>query len=151
MAMMKRSVWVIFILGVFSSFSSSIAHGDLRYGSISDDASFPFFDQVLFALPLHLSTALGICFLGFSVYFQIIWDGYGVFSGKLGVKGCLSELFLEFGGSIAFDLRSEVSFLIQVFGLVMVCSQAGRESSGGGIRRRVGISHFLVFNSARLW
>lgn len=111
----------------------------------------PFFDQVLFALPLHLSTALGICFLGFSVYFQIIWDGYGVFSGELGVKGCLSDLFLEFGGSIAFDLRSEVSFLIQVFGLVMVCSQAGRESSGGGVRRRVGISHFLVFNSARLW
>lgn len=37
--MMKRSVWVIFVSRVFSCFSSSIAHGDLRYGSISDDTS----------------------------------------------------------------------------------------------------------------
>jgi len=40
-----------------------------------------------------------------------------------GVEGCLSDLFLEFGGPITFDLRSGVSFLAQFFWRVLVFSR----------------------------
>jgi hypothetical protein len=56
---------------------------------------------------------------------------------------CLTNLFLESGGPISFDSRLGVSFLTQVFGLVIVSSLADRWSSGGGIQRSVEISHCL--------
>ena len=50
-------------------------------------------------------------------------------------------MFLESSGLITFDSSSGVSFLTQVFGLVLVSSPVDRRSSGGGIQRSVGLSH----------
>jgi hypothetical protein len=50
-------------------------------------------------------------------------------------------MFLESSGLITFDSRLGVSFLTQVFGLVLVSSLVDWRSSGGGIQRSVGLSH----------
>jgi len=47
----------------------------------------------------------------------------------LGVVGCLSDLFLESDGTTTIDSRSGVSFLTQVFWLVLVSSRGIRTSA----------------------
>jgi len=56
------------------------------------------------------------------------------------VEGCLSHLFLESDGMIAFDSRFGASFLTRVFGLVMVSSPVDQRSNCGEIQRSVGTS-----------
>jgi len=60
-------------------------------------------------------------------------DGTGVFFEDPGVEGCLSDLFMESGVPIAFDSRSGVSFLTQVFWHVLVFSSTDWGLIGCGI------------------
>ena len=71
------------------------------------------FQTVLLALPFHLLYVLGICHLDFELV-KVASPVNREFRG--------TGRFLESDGPIAFDSRSGVNLLTQVFGLVMVSS-----------------------------